>query len=720
VADQDTDLVGKVEILGIDETKVQLNDLGKTGEEAFEKIGDAAEKAGDQVKKSSDDQTKANTKAKKSTEDLGKAFEDLGKSLQPRPVPGKVIDDLGKSVGNLVHSVKKGVKDVVEFGTRVAALGAAGTAAGIGLLAMARSISQQVSSATSAADKQLQVQTENANRLQDSATAAIQYRSQLRELNRQLVNGAIDQTTYNARLEETKEQFKEQRRVAEELADAQEDARLEMERLQKQAADQKAWDSLADKLGGPLLGSLVQLGNQVEVVRKDFVSTFSPALSKLIDVIGDAFQENTAQISAFATNAAQQITQFATQNGPAISQAISGITKIVEAFIGGLIQAGPIILKLINDVIIPAFQAVMATLDEIAAFINETFGTKINAAFLLGLIGVLKFTKAIQAMLGVIAIIRNFALAFGALQLALTYATGAVGGFTGAIRALMALMSPWTLAIIALAAAFIYFKDSVDWTYWGQVAVAAFNSVLNAGAALNNFFTVTIPAAFAASRDYIVELWNGVVEFFTELPGKIADIFTSIATSMANAFLNGINTIIGYIKSFVAKAINFLQPIVDAMNFIAGEESGGAAPPQFAGGGHVGSGHVRGPGTGTSDSIFALLSDNEFVVRAAAVRKYGLAFLRAVNSGQLNLGDLAGYALGGLVGVPQARVPAFAGGGSVGASGGPMRSLTLALGGETFEGLLVPENVAGSLERYAISKSSRAAGRSPSWRGSRG
>ncbi|KAI5914626.1 tape measure protein [Thauera sp. 2A1] len=43
-------------------------------------------------------------------------------------------------------------------------------------------------------------------------------------------------------------------------------------------------------------------------------------------------------------------------------------------------------------------------------------------------------------------------------------------------------------------------------------------------------------------------------------------------------------------------------------------------------------GHVRGPGSGTSDSILARLSNGEFVVRAAAVRHYGASFLAALNS----------------------------------------------------------------------------------------
>ena len=50
--------------------------------------------------------------------------------------------------------------------------------------------------------------------------------------------------------------------------------------------------------------------------------------------------------------------------------------------------------------------------------------------------------------------------------------------------------------------------------------------------------------------------------------------------------------------------------------------------PQFASGGHV-----RGPGSGTSDSIPALLSNGEYVINAAAVRKLGKGYLDLINNG---------------------------------------------------------------------------------------
>lgn len=57
-------------------------------------------------------------------------------------------------------------------------------------------------------------------------------------------------------------------------------------------------------------------------------------------------------------------------------------------------------------------------------------------------------------------------------------------------------------------------------------------------------------------------------------------------------------------------------------------------------------GYVRGPGSTTSDSIPARLSNGEYVIRAEAVRKVGVATLDAINTG----GPIRKYASGGYVG----------------------------------------------------------------------
>jgi hypothetical protein len=116
-------------------------------------------------------------------------------------------------------------------------------------------------------------------------------------------------------------------------------------------------------------------------------------------------------------------------------------------------------------------------------------------------------------------------------------------------------------------------------------------------------------------------------------------------------------------------------------------------------------GAVRGPGTATSDSILARLSNGEFVMRAAAVNRWGPRFMAALNG----LQNPFGYAGGGLV-------PRFADGGLVtaGAAGGT--PVHLHLGGHAFA-LSGSESVVSSLVTEAHRQRMRSAGTKPSWYG---
>lgn len=69
--------------------------------------------------------------------------------------------------------------------------------------------------------------------------------------------------------------------------------------------------------------------------------------------------------------------------------------------------------------------------------------------------------------------------------------------------------------------------------------------------------------------------------------------------------------------------------------------------PKFARGGSPTSGWIRGAGGATTDSLLAAVSDKEYVVRAMAVRKYGVGFMNALNSGALNADRLRTAASGG-------------------------------------------------------------------------
>jgi hypothetical protein len=129
----------------------------------------------------------------------------------------------------------------------------------------------------------------------------------------------------------------------------------------------------------------------------------------------------------------------------------------------------------------------------------------------------------------------------------------------------------------------------------------------------------------------------------------------------------------------------------------------GQVIPLAPAGGMASGGLVRGPGTGTSDSILARLSAGEFVVNSARVRQVGLGFLQRLN----------GFADGGLV-----PSMAFASGGLVPSAAGGGRAVHLHLGGGSFA-LSGHDSVVTALVSAAHSQQIRSAGVKPSWFASR-
>lgn len=126
---------------------------------------------------------------------------------------------------------------------------------------------------------------------------------------------------------------------------------------------------------------------------------------------------------------------------------------------------------------------------------------------------------------------------------------------------------------------------------------------------------------------------------------------------------------------------------------------------QFAGGGRV-----RGPGTSTSDSIWARLSNGEFVMNARAVQRFGVGALEAMNN-RFQMPDLTGFSRGGMVDAPR-----FATGGMVASLGsGTIDRVAVDLNwnGASFS-MIAPRDVAQKLGQHARRQHMMSAIRKPS------
>jgi hypothetical protein len=157
------------------------------------------------------------------------------------------------------------------------------------------------------------------------------------------------------------------------------------------------------------------------------------------------------------------------------------------------------------------------------------------------------------------------------------------------------------------------------------------------------------------------------------------DAITGIGTALSSASQ--------YVVNFASAIQSATASLFDMVRKFFGASSDNSTPKLASGG------FVSGPGTSTSDSIPAWLSSGEYVVRASAVKHYGVGLMHAIN-GMSALPRGLGFASGGLV-PPSA---AIVGGSSSG------RGLTLVLDNKTFGGFSGSSGAMDSLERYAIQR----------------
>ena len=165
------------------------------------------------------------------------------------------------------------------------------------------------------------------------------------------------------------------------------------------------------------------------------------------------------------------------------------------------------------------------------------------------------------------------------------------------------------------------------------------------------------------------QLASGIANVITE-GGKLSDVFKDITKSIVNMFIqfmikkqaaavlekllskkqavenaaNSAKEASAAVPAAVQKSIATLGPIAGPPAYAAATAAMTAAGLGSITAGNImqkaNGGPVFGAGTGTSDSIPAMLSNGEYVINAKAVRRLGLPLLNALNNG---------YAIGGVV-----------------------------------------------------------------------
>ncbi|WP_347253453.1 tape measure protein [Leminorella grimontii] len=157
--------------------------------------------------------------------------------------------------------------------------------------------------------------------------------------------------------------------------------------------------------------------------------------------------------------------------------------------------------------------------------------------------------------------------------------------------------------------------------------VAGDTASATAGAA--TYATAITTASTTGATAMGTSLTAGSTAFTTAFTTAMTTGVTALTTALTTAFTAGAATLSTAIASATAGS---------------GAASGAASAVSVAA---ATGGHITGPGTSTSDSIPAWLSNGEFVMKTRAVQRYGVGFMHALNNGQLPK-----FASGGLVSSP--------------------------------------------------------------------
>ncbi|MFJ6905612.1 hypothetical protein [Streptomyces griseoluteus] len=205
-----------------------------------------------------------------------------------------------------------------------------------------------------------------------------------------------------------------------------------------------------------------------------------------------------------------------------------------------------------------------------------------------------------------------------------------------------------------------------------------------------NAFNAAVRRSPGAKEVTLKTLSRGAEQVLTAFGYKVTHLKDGSVTVRAKTggALSGIRSVSGALAALRDKTVTVTSiknvitnsKVYRSVHDIVGHASGGLV--RRASGGPVqyfpDGGPISGPGTGTSDSIFAMfasgaramVSNSEYVIKAASVAKYGVPFLNALNAGQINPKALS--AVGG-----------FAGGGLAGAGADAARGLAAGLTGNT-------------------------------------
>ena len=358
---------------------------------------------------------------------------------------------------------------------------------------------------------------------------------------------------------------------------------------------------------------------------EDAATAMANAGINALDANGDFVGLETVigQVSAAMESGAVTTSELAGIFG---TEAVSGILALVNA--GGRVSELTDNLEMADG----AAQAMADTINSgpqgaINGFRSSIEGLQIAIGDA-GLIDA--FESIVRGLTSLVRGITSFAESYPTLTTGITLfgsAAAAFGVASAAISVISPLLAPFAAGVRLAGAAARVLSLALVANPIGLIITGIAAAITAAVVVWKNWDSII---------EVVIDTWNRFKQALTgnEFLGSIADGFNALL----NGFNDGLSNIFGGLGGLIRAPINSLiEAVEDGINSILENIPSALLPRSLSRGIRIprlqSGGLVSGPGSGTSDSILAFLSNGEFVVNAQATRD-NEELLRSINSGR--------------------------------------------------------------------------------------
>ncbi|WP_159842401.1 hypothetical protein [Nocardia sp. CY41] len=391
------------------------------------------------------------------------------------------------------------------------------------------------------------------------------------------------------------------------------------------------------RLGGTFAETLTALLPDIAKL----IDAFATGLEPVLPVIGDLLQSLSTAIMPLieplsevaqivGTALSQAITALAPAIGPigdafaSLVKAVAPILPVLADVVSGLIQAlapalttifdalGPVI-KQWADLLMPAFRDLQPVLADVAKILGDALA---------------------DALVQISPHIPDMAKAFTDLMNAFTPLLPELA------RLVADLLPPMLDLFISILPQVVKLTEAFTWLANNVITPVLIPAIRG----LSEYLTDQLnnaTKAITTARDF----WGGALKAMGTAFSTLGDAAGRVWDGVVSNIAKGVK-VIGELLLTVARSPIPFPGQGDARNY--GEQLVGWANAHMAAGGLL-----RGPGTGTSDSMLIAASTGEYIVNAGATAA-NLPLLEAINSGWVPTADflhgmIPGFAEGGLV-----------------------------------------------------------------------